>query len=470
MLRILSVAVFATLLVAGCGKKSPPVKNPGPVTGGHGQVGTGTGPANPGATKPPSTDDPGKPPGDVDSGTGGWIPVAVPEDQKNQDYLTVLHVVKLKGVVTVYNLDRYMISRSDHGSATGSSLTAANVIEPKTTWEVVGGGIMDRMKDAEDKTDLYFRVHGTRTMVRKYLSPPGTSGEKHDWVVTVDKVFWEKNEVAYTHEVTILEEELWDNYLAMIEGTLDLASSLKMWRGYSVTADELGLGLGDRDRDRTKPAYYKLVSALERISESQAIIDKKEGGIAEATAWLRVLLEWSHFPGSVVSGDVENDTREKRARQALTQRATLIENQLRDRLKTNGVTIAPEDAGKLLTATDGTMAQKFAIFAAEAGKYQLSAEVAMAVFSGKEKTDWKETTLSLFKSAVTSNAGFFSGWADDALTKFPARLVAAVYPFTKGKLIPTRNAVAILETLKKEKPGLACSPSIDEQIAELKKK
>ena len=79
-------------------------------------------------------------------------------------------------------------------------------------------------------------------------------------------------------------------------------------------------------------------------------------------------------------------------------------------------------------------------------------------------------SLSLFKSAVTSNPGFYSGWTDEALTKFPARLVAAVFPFTKGKLIPTRNAIAILETLKKEKPGLTCSPSIDEQIAELKKK
>lgn len=469
MLRIMSVAVFVALVAAGCGKKPPPNKT-APITGGHGQVGSGTQPANPGATKPPSTDDPKGPGEPVDAGNGGWIPVAVPDDQKNQDYLTVFHVVKIKGAVQVINLDRYMIARSDHGSATGSSLTAANLIEPKVSWELIGGGIMEKMKDAPDKTDLYFRVHGKRTMAKKFLSPPGTSGEKHDWVVTIDKVFWEKNEVAYTHEVTILEEELWDNYLAMIEGSLDLASSLKMWRGYSATADELGLTLGDRDRDRTKPPFYKVVTALERISESQAVIDKKEGGVGEATAWLKVLLEWSHFPGSVVSGDVENNARELRAREALTGRQRLLENQLRDRLKTDGLKIPPADAGKLLAATDGTMAQKFSIFAAEAGKFQLSAETAMSIFEGKEKTDWKETTLSLFKSAATANAAFFSDWSEADLAAFPARFVAAVYPFTKGKLIPTRNAVAILDCIKKAKPGLAISPSIDDQIAELKKK
>lgn len=469
MLRTIALAASVALLAAGCGKKEP--SKPSPVHGGHSPVGqpTPSGTTNPG--KPSSTDDPQKPPTDIDSGSkGGWIPVAVPEDMKNQSYSTVLHVVKVKGTVTVINLDRYMVGRTDHGSATGSSLTAANLIEPKTTWEIVGGGILDKMKDAPDKTDLYFRVQGKRTMDKKFVSPPGTAGEKHDWTVTIEKVVWEKSETAYTHEVTILEEEMWDMYLATIEGTLDLASAVTTWQKYSATADDLGLTLGDRDRDRTKKPFEGLVTGLERIAANQGVLDRKPGGVEEATAWLKNLLEWSHFPPSPVGGDVENDEREKRARQSLTNKVTLIENQLRDRMKTGGLDVAPADAPKLLTATDGTMMQKFAMFAAEAGKGHLSAEAVLAVFLSGEKPDWKQTTLSLFKNAVTSTPAFFTGWPADALAAFPARFKDAVLPFTKGQLIPTRNAMAVIEAVRKSAGGQTFTPSLDEVISELKKK
>lgn len=469
MLRTIAMAACLAFLAAGCGKKEP-VK-PTPPRGGSSPVGqpTPAGTTNPG--KPSSTDDPQKPPTDIDSGSkGGWIPVAVPDEMKNQDYSTVLHVVKVKGTVAIINLDRYMVGRTDHGSATGSSLTAANLIEPKTSWEIVGGGIMDRMKDAPDKTDLYFRVTGKRTMDKKFVSPPGTAGEKHDWIITIDKVVWEKSETAYTHEVTILEEEMWDMYLATIEGSLDLASAVTTWRKYSEAAYDLGIELGDRDRDRTKKPLAGLVAALERISANQGAIDRKAGGVEEATAWLKNLLEWSHFPPSPVGGDVENDEREKRARQSLTNKATLIENQLRDRLKTGGLDVPPGEASKLLSATDGTMMQKFAIFAAEAGKGLLSAEAVIAVFQSGEKTDWKQTTLSLFKNTVTGSPSFFEGWPAEALAAFPARFKDAVLPFTRGQLIPSRNAIAVIEAVRKSAGGRTFTPPLDEIISELKKK
>lgn len=469
MLRTIALAASVAILAAGCGKKEPSKAQP--PHGGSSPVGqpTPAGTTNPG--KPSSTDDPQKPPTDVDSGSkGGWIPVAVPEEMKNQDYGTVLHLVKVKDTVAVINLDRYMVGRTDHGSGTGSSLTAANLIEPKTSWEIVGGGIMDKMKAAADKTDVFVRIQGKRTMDKKFVSPPGTAGEKHDWTVTVEKVVWEKSETAYTHEVTILEEEMWDMYLATIEGTLDLASAVTTWRKFNETAYDLGLNLGDRDRDRTKKPLEGLVNALDRIAANQAVLDRKPGGVEEATAWLKNLLEWSHFPPSPVGGDVENDEREKRARQSLTNKVTLIENGLRDRLKTGGLEIAPSDAAKLLASTDGTMMQKFAIFAAEAGKGHLSAEAVIAVFHSGEKSDWKQTTLSLFKNSVTSTPSYFAGWPADALSAFPGRFKDAVLPFTKGQLIPTRNAMAVIEAVRKSAGGQTFTPSLDEIISELKKK
>ncbi|MEK7467412.1 MAG: hypothetical protein AAB074_08360 [Planctomycetota bacterium] len=413
--------------------------------------------------------DPGKkPPIDIDSGSSGWIPVAVPEDQRNLDYTGVFHVMKQKGVVYVENLERFVMKRGDDGGGTGSSMTAANLIDVKTEWEIVGGGIMEKMKTAPDKTDLFVRVKGKRTMMKKYGPPAGTVGEKQEWTVAVDSIVWEKSETAFFHETTMLEEELWDDYLQAIEG--EIKTSLAVWKKHQETAEDLGWGLSDRERDRTKKPFHALVTALERLSESQTEIDRKAGNLAESVAWLRAILEWSHFPAVPVNGDVDTDERQKRAMASLVGKLRLFENMFRDRLKTGSLALKAEEAVQMLAATDGTLTQKFSVYAAESGRFELSAAASLAILESKEKNEWKQTTLSLLKTAVTSNAGFFANWPGEALTAFPGRFRDAVLPITKGQLIPTRNAVSILEALKKAHPALTAHPSVDEAIAELKKK
>jgi hypothetical protein len=466
MLRPCAVAsaFLVALMSSGCGKSEPAKPTPQPAHGGKGQVGTGTGAGTP-TVNPDGTEPVKKPPVDVGS---GWVPTKVPDDAKNLDYTGVFHIMKIKGNVFVENLERFVMKRSDDGGGTGSSMTAANLIDVKTEWEIVGAGIMEKMKTAPDKTDLYFRLKGKRTMTKKWGPPVGMVGEKQEWTFAVDSIVWEKSETQYFHETTILEEELWDDYLAAIEG--DINVSVKLWRKHQDTAEDIGWGLSDRERDRTKKPFHNLVSAIESIAACQAQIDKKAGNLDEAVAWLNVILEWTHFPGVPVNGDVDTDERQKRAQSSLAGKIRLTENQFLDRLKSGGIVLAPSDASKLIAATDGTMAQKFSIYAAEAGQFELSAELSMAVFATKEKPEWKQTTLSLLKTAVTGNEKFFAAWPDEALIKFPGRLKDAVLPFTKGQLIPTRNALAVVEALRKAKPALACSPTIDEVIAELKKK
>ena len=170
-----------------------------------------------------------------------------------------------------------------------------------------------------------------------------------------------------------------------------------------------------------------------------------------------------------MSGD-EDKTREQRAKETLEGRISLLKNQLRDRLKTGALNIAPEEAAKLLSSTDGTVTQEFGIYASEAGKTLLGAECILAVLGSKENATWKATTLSTLKNQIGKDDKFFAEWPDEALLKFPSRLTTVVLPFAKGQLIPPRNAIAVLEAVKKAKPGLAYSPPIDELIAELKKK
>ncbi|KAF0245316.1 MAG: hypothetical protein FD180_1721 [Planctomycetota bacterium] len=459
MLRIIAVAAALAWVCVGCGKKDPTAKPPASHSGNK-PVGTGSATstqANP-ATGP--NDPVKKPPVDIDNGKPGWMPVPVPDDQKDLAYTSVFHLFKSKETVYLENLERFVMKRSDGGGGTGSSLTAAN----QTEWDLVGGGIMEEAKKAPDKTDLYYRIKGKRTMTKKFGPPPGMVGEKQEWVMTVEEVVWKKSETQFFHEMTILEEELWDDYVSLIEDLLP--DGLKAWQAHQTKAEDLGWGLSDRERDRTKKPFHALVSAVERISAGRKSIDAKSGDVEEAIAWMKLILEWSHFPGSVVSGDLEED-REKRSREALAGKVRLLENQFRDRLK-SGLSIKPEEAGRVLKETDGTVTQKFCVYAADAGKFQLSAEAAMAVFGAKEKVEWKQTTLSLLKTAVTTHEGFFAGWPDDALAAFPGRLKDAVLPFTKGQLIPSRNAAAVLEAVKKAKPSLA--GEVDAAIAELKKK
>ncbi|MCE9581732.1 MAG: hypothetical protein K8T20_04355 [Planctomycetes bacterium] len=433
MLRTFVVSTALALLLAGCGKAKP--APPRPAEGGHAPVG-GTGTHSMGTPNTGGETDSGHKPVDIDAGKG-WNPVPVPADQKNLDYTSVFHLSKIKGNIYIENLERFIIYRNDGSMGTGSSITASNVVEVKTTWELVGGGLMEKMKAASEKTDLYVRLKGKRSMEKKFGPPPGMVGEKQDWVVNVEQELWSMPEPEYFHKTTILEEDLFDDYLGVIEG--NAGEMLKKWRKLQDTAEDLGWGLSDLLRDRKKRPFQPLVEAVERIVACEAEIDTKSGGLAEASAWLNVLMEWSHFPGSVTSGDQDLE-RTNRANDSRAAKIKQIESQFRERLKSGGLKIAPEDAARLLKTTDGTIAQKFCIFSAEAGRTEISMEVALSVFQSSEKDDWKATTLSIVKGHVSSNPKYFEEWSDEAVLKFPSRLKAAVLSFSKGTLIPTRNA------------------------------
>jgi len=365
---------------------------------------------------------------------------------------------------------RYVLQGADwEQKGTGNSVV---VEKPRTevkqvTWKLQGAGIEAQIAGLEPDSHIYLRLKGKRTFDVRYVAPAGYSGEKHEYTMSVDNVVWKKGETEYFHEMTILEEELADDYVLAVEG--DPREKISAWEKHQDTAEDLGWGLSDRIYDPTKRPFEDLVKSFQRIRDYMNTVDHKGGDAPEAIAWLKLFFEWSHLPPNPVSGDLDKERQEK----VVLSRAAKVrmaEVNLIDRLKSGELHLLPSDADTVLKATDGVLSEKLVRTAADSGRFPFAWELSVSIFRSKETADWKRTSLSSLKSLIVSNPKFFDDFTEDALAAAPGQLRDAVKEFTAGNFMATRNAVAVLEELKKAKPGTKWIVPVGDAIAELKKK
>jgi len=336
------------------------------------------------------------------------------------------------------------------------------------SWRLDGTDIVKEMEASPVDTHLFVRVKGRRMLEKRFLAPAGYSGEKHDYAFKVETVIWRKSEEELSNEITLLEDELWDAYVRSIadEGA---TAMVETWVEDQKRAENLGWGITDRQYNPSVLPFENVVDSFRRIGKLQDEIAKKAGGIPEAAAWLRLQKEWGHMPGCPVNGDADQ-AREQRAKENIEARRRMAENGLKARLK-GGLVIPPDAAGEFLKATDPTMGQALARAAGECGQTQLAAELVLAICAlPQADVSWKNATLSAMKQLVSDDAAFFESWPDGLCAKFPGRLRDAVIEWAKGHLIYSRNAIAVLEALRKAKPSVAYDPGVDGIIQELRKK
>lgn len=455
-------AVAALALVAvsiyGCGKSSGsgPKKTTGtgtktPTTGGSGTT----------TTTPPPVD----PPPD-----GGWVVTEIPPAEKEIPYTSVWKVIKVRDGVFFENIRRTVIFTDPNLSGgTGHSMVAdaTTLIVDAVTWEFTGSEFSEAQKALKDDSHTYFKLRGTRVWNKRFSAPSGYRGEKHEYTMKVEKVVWAKPELQYYNEMTNMEDDLNARYLETVRS--DPRTTVEMLKDSQKIADDLGFGLHEIKYDPTKLPFQALTEAIDRICNLLNVADKNTGDLTEAIARLKIYQEWNVFPPNPVTGD-ESEQAKKEAEAARKAKMETSVSLLRQRLKGGKLTLRPEDAEAILKETNPTLTVQLANYAAEAGLSRLTWELDMAVFGTNEDARWKRTALSTLKHSIVSNAKFFDEFPPEALAALPGKFGPRVKEFTQGDMMSSRNAVGVLEELKRRKPDLKCDPSIDAVIAELKKK